>query len=234
MLEKLKQWMQNAGFAAQQGVEKGDLRRWAHAQGLALAPPSRPGDPWVFHGQGVDTGLTLEWGASQRYYIDGSELRVRFPLKVNERLQWLAIDRRLRRNLEREVFEEYVEDVRTRIETRTPPEMRWLVMLPKVDLDWGPDWREGFDVVSNEPDWTRQQLGPEWAQTTLEACRVTAQDTAGLTQASSPKASAQPLPTVITIARQVMQMRTRLESLQEPALMAWLNWVRATRKSTAG
>ena len=34
--------------------------------------------------------------------------------------------------MEKAVFDQYVEGVQTRIDTETPPEMRWLVMFPKL------------------------------------------------------------------------------------------------------
>ena len=74
----------------------------------------------------------MEWGPSQRNYIDGSELRLIAEPGFPRDMQALVISQMLGEAVEKVVFEQYVDDVQTRIDAQTPPEARWLVMYPKL------------------------------------------------------------------------------------------------------
>ena len=74
----------------------------------------------------------LEWGPSQRPYIQGHELRLRAEMGLAPDLQLVLMNRALQETMEKAVFDQYVEGVQTRIDNQTPPEMRWLVMFPKL------------------------------------------------------------------------------------------------------
>src|SRR6218665_88476 len=75
--------------------------------------------------------LRIEWGASQRSYIAGTELRMRCELRLHSDLQMMILCRELMETLEKTVFEAYTDTLKTRVDTDTPEEMRWLVMFPK-------------------------------------------------------------------------------------------------------
>ncbi len=75
--------------------------------------------------------LRIEWGASQRAYIGGHELRMRCEMKLHSDLQLMVLCRTLMETLEKTVFEAYTDTLKTRVDTDTPEEMRWLVMFPK-------------------------------------------------------------------------------------------------------
>lgn len=76
-------------------------------------------------------GLRIEWGASQRAYISGNELRVRCEMRLHGDLQLMVLCGTLMDQLESTVFEAYTDTLKTRVDTDTPEEMRWLVMFPK-------------------------------------------------------------------------------------------------------
>ncbi|MCV2368699.1 hypothetical protein [Roseateles oligotrophus] len=75
--------------------------------------------------------LRIEWGPSQRAYIEGNELRMRCELRLHGDLQMMVLCRTLMDQLESAVFEAYTDTLKTRVDTDTPEEMRWLVMFPK-------------------------------------------------------------------------------------------------------
>jgi len=75
--------------------------------------------------------LRIEWGAPQRSYIDGPELRIRCEMRLHNDMQLMVLCRELMDRLESTVFEAYTDTLKTRADTDTPEEMRWLVMFPK-------------------------------------------------------------------------------------------------------
>jgi len=103
----------------------------------------------------------LEWGPSQRPYIVGAELRLRSECGLPPDLQALVMGRELQQRLEKQVFDQYVEGVQTRIDDQTPPEMRWLVMFPRLTgLELG-DLRERYVAMASAKPWLMQWLaGP--------------------------------------------------------------------------
>ena len=63
----------------------------------------------------------------------------------------LVITRGLVKQLEAEVFDQYTEGNKTRIDDRTPEEMRWLVLYPMLPRSVLGALRERFAALSNVP-----------------------------------------------------------------------------------
>jgi hypothetical protein len=126
MLETIRRWLPRRG-----GERYPELAQWAAARrcsykaradgGGVLIESTVPEDAW-----------RLEWGPSQRPYIAGHELRLRAVLGADDVLQLVVLTRQLMQSLETDIFEQYTEDLRTRADTATPDEMRWLVLYPKL------------------------------------------------------------------------------------------------------
>lgn len=132
---------------------------WAEASGHVFKR-ARDGDGFAIDARAPKV-WRLEWGARQRHYIEGNELRLRADLRLAPGLQMLLISRPLMRELERQVFEEFTEEVRTRADTETPEEMRWLVMYPKLAGTHLGSLREHFGGVAKLPPVLAQWLqGP--------------------------------------------------------------------------
>lgn len=91
-----------------------------------------------------------EWGAPQRDYIEGHELRLRMELDLPSDAQMLLLSRALMDALERRTFEEFTDNVQTQIGTKTPEEMRWLVMFPKINLGGLRALRARFGAVASD------------------------------------------------------------------------------------
>lgn len=127
VIKQVKQWFTARANAARWRP----LAQWAEARGGVLRP-ARDGRGFMIDLPRALPGLArIEWGPSQRSYIEGFELRMRCELKLNQDLQMMVLERTLMDRLERQVFEAYTDTLRTRADTDTPEEMRWLVMFPK-------------------------------------------------------------------------------------------------------
>lgn len=125
------------------------VRQWAKAEGHRFAP-GRGNEGFVI--EPPNGAWRAEWGPSQRDYIEGSELRVRAEIGAAGNLQMLVIGRALFAQLERDVFEQFTEGNETRIDDRTPEEMRWLVLYPQVPRSLMAEGvRERFAVLANRP-----------------------------------------------------------------------------------
>jgi hypothetical protein len=180
-----------------------ELVPWARAKQWALRPVREP-EGFVVDGHSGSTAWRLEWGPSQRSYIHGTELRIRAELAVPRELQALVLNRELMDSMETAVFDQYVEGVQTRIDTTTPPEMRWLVMFPKLSGTELKSLRDGYSALSSFKPWLQQWLAGSLAPTL----------------AALPTSVERPL--VLMIARRRLCLRTALAQPDPAALDAWL------------
>jgi len=153
MLEGFKRWLSGSAIGTA-GWEP--VVAWAEAQRATFR--GQQGEGFVIDGRTGAAAWRLEWGPSQRPYFAGGELRLRAEPGVDGELQLLVITRSLQEQLERAIFEQYVEDVQTRIDNQTPPEMRWLVMLPKLAGSEMPALREHFSALGNVKPWLQAWL----------------------------------------------------------------------------
>ena len=200
MLDTLKRLL---GQAPPQIPGWADLSAWARSHQLTLRPVREP-EGFVIEGRSGELPWRLEWGPSQRSYIDGPELRVRAELPVPRELQALVLNRELMETMEKTVFDQYVEGVQTRIDTTTPPEMRWLVMFPKLSSGELGTLREGFGALSSYKPWLQQWIGGPLAHAL----------------AALPAESGRPL--VLMIARRRLCLRTALAHPDTARLDTWL------------
>ena len=200
MLDGLKRWLAKAS-ATELPVD--ELAAWAQAHQYGFRA-QRDGTGFVVDGRLGALPWRMEWGASQRVYLHGPELRLRAELGLPSAVQVMVLDRPLQEAMEKSMYEQYVEGVQTRIDDHAPPEMRWLVMYPKLPGDELKTLRDRFVVVGNREDWLRLWLeGP-------------------LTDAlqAAPLAAGHPL--VLMIARGRLTLRTALEAPELPDLQRWL------------
>jgi len=200
MLEGLKRWI--SGKGATTGTGWDDMALWAEQRQYPFR--SVPGEGFVIDGRVAGTDWRLEWGPSQRDYVQGSELRLRAELALSPSLQLVVMNRALQESMESAMFEQAVESVQTRIDNETPPETRWLVMFPKLPgADMGA-LRENFVAVSSMRTWLQVWLqGP-------------------LTAALAATASAPADPVVLMISRGRLTLRTALPTPDVASLQPWL------------
>jgi len=179
------------------------VQEWAAAKHYAIR--AVPSEGFVIDGKSDGAPWRLEWGPSQRPYIAGQELRLRCELGLASELQLVIMNRGLQEQMEKAVFEQYVEGVQTRIDNQTPPEMRWLVMFPKLT---GPEMAplsERFVALSSVKSWLQRWLdGP-------------------LTQALVSHRVAAEVPVVLMIGRGRLMIRA---ALPDPEVQELERWVR--------
>ena len=209
MLDALKKFFAGPSVADR---SKSGLEAWCAQRGYTLRTV-QGADGLVIDGILGGVPFRLEWGPSQRRYIQGAELRLRAETPFLTGLQVLVVDNPLQREMEREVFEEYVEDTRTRIDTSTPPEMRWLVMLEKIDVNGAAPWRARCSAVASDPFWAAKWLG----------------GAAGAALGAFDLAPGQPL--VLMINRGRLTLRT---ALGQPDLAPVATWTALFEAAVAG
>ena len=216
MIDGLKRWFPGSSGAAAPGA--GTIAAWARQHQYACRAVQDEG--FVVEGRAADTPWRLEWGPAQRAYVAGQELRLRAELGLPHALQLVLMNRRLQTAMETEVFEQYVEGVQTRIDEQTPPEMRWLVMFPKLSgVEMGL-LREHYVAVSSGKLWLTT-----WLQGPLTAALAALQHDPAV-------------PLVLMIGRGRLLLRTALAEPEPHALQAWLRLfvtaIEAARRVGAG
>jgi hypothetical protein len=192
MLDSIKRWL---GAAPLNIPGWGEVSGWARSRQYTLRPVREPVG-FVIDGHFGELPWRLEWGPSQRSYIAGAELP--------RELQALVLNRELMESMEKAVFEQYVEGVQTRIDTTTPPEMRWLVMFPKLSASELRALRDGYGALASSKPWLLQWL----------AGSLTPQ------LAALPTGADRPL--VLMIARRRLSLRTPLAQPDPARLEGWL------------
>lgn len=180
-----------------------DIESWAEQRHFGYRP-ARDADGFVVEGHFGAVPWRLEWGTSQRPYVIGNELRLRADVATPGDVQLMLLDRPLQDAMEKAIFEQYVEGVQTRIDNQTPPEMRWLVMFPKLTPQELGALRERFSAVAAAKGWLQRWLEGDLSDALLAA----------------PLADDRPF--VLMIARGRVTLRTALDSPQAQTLDAWL------------
>jgi hypothetical protein len=200
MLDGIKRLFSRAPAAAQGWDE---LVTWAGTRQHVFRPVHES-EGFIVEGRLGALPWRMEWGPSQRPYVSGKELRLRAELGLSSEVQTLVLDRELQVAMERTVFEQYVEGVQTRIDNQTPPEMRWLVMFPKLgDHEMGA-LHEKFVAVAPTRTWLQHWLAGPLTAALLAAPRETGQ------------------PLVLMISRGRLTLRTALADPSPALLDRWL------------
>jgi len=200
MLEGFKRLFTGGPAAPAEGWE--GVAPWAQSKQYTFRGVQNEG--FVIDGRLGATPWRLEWGPSQRPYIQGQELRIRAEMGLSSDLQLVVMNRTLQEAMEKAVFDQYVEGVQTRIDNQTPPEMRWLVMFPKLPGADMPLLKERYVALSSVKSWLRQWLeGP-------------------LSQVLSAQAVEAEVPVVLMIGRGRLMLRTALADAEVAPLQHWL------------
>ena len=107
-------------------------RAWAQSQRLRASSARATARASSSTAASASTPWRLEWGPSQRPYIEGQELRLRMELGLPPDLQMLVIRAADGGAREAGLRAVHRGQRRRAIDAATPEEMRWLVMFPKL------------------------------------------------------------------------------------------------------
>jgi hypothetical protein len=205
MLQNLKRWITTALSAAPKAPPVGlaPLRLWAEEREFDFRAVRGDGGA-IVEGRSGAVNWRLEWGPAQRAYVTGFELRFRAELGFGAELQLLLINRHLQEAMERAVFDQYVEGVQTRIDDQTPPEMRWLVMFPKLTAHDTATVGDQFSAAGNQKAWLLRWLeGP-------------------LSNALAARGTTPEHPWVLMIGRGRLALRTECNAPDRACIEAWV------------
>ena len=154
MLEFLKRFFSRAPVAR----DLADVSEWAQRRGYGFKRV-KGDEGFVIDGVFDAKPWRMEWGPSQRGYIVGHELRLRMENALGSDVQMLLLSRTLMDVLERQTFEEFTDNVQTQISSKTPEEVRWLVMFQKLSFATLKSLRSRFGGVASDP-----ALGLVWLE----------------------------------------------------------------------
>lgn len=203
LLKSLRQLLgRHQGAAAEVGV----FQSWADARRFRLRRV-RDGQGCVLEGQLALQACRVEWGPSQRSYIEGPELRLLADLDLPRDLVLMLLNRPLMATMEQTVYEQFVDDVQTRIDTDTPVEMRWLVMFSRAGAHELGRLRERYGAATNLMPWLVQ-----WLSTSLNDALAVTLDTVPAEH-----------PVVITIKSGRLLLRTAMPQPDRQALTQWVS-----------
>jgi hypothetical protein len=200
MIESIRRWL---GERRHEPATWPRQLEWARQHQWSLRSAGED-QGFVVDGQGGTAPWRLEWGPSQRVYIAGTELRIRSEVGAPRELQALVLTRPLMEAMENTVFDQFVEGVQTRIDTRVPPEMRWLVMHPKLSAPELGALGTSYGALAGGKLWLQQ-----WLAGPLSAAL-----------ADAPTGAERPL--VLMIARGRLTLRTAAPDPDVARLKAWL------------
>jgi hypothetical protein len=159
MLQAFKRWI--SGSSSE--VQWGGLAAWVRQKNWDFKRVRQDGFviEGIFDAANDKLPWRLEWGASERDYIQEQELRMCIDLQLPDDLQMMALSRPLMEQLERAAYEQFTNTSQTFVGSSAPEEMRWLSMFSKVATA-DRSLRSRFAVVANEP-----VLGASWVGGTL-------------------------------------------------------------------
>ena len=116
-------------------------------------------DGWVMDHNAGHPGWRIEWGPSQRSFMSSHEFRIRFEVEAMPDVQALVLDRPLLARLDREVYQQFTDNVQTRLDEETPEEMRWLAMHAKLSPNqMGVPLRDRYGAISTDAEWVSRWL----------------------------------------------------------------------------
>jgi hypothetical protein len=165
VVKQVKHWLVTRANAARWRP----IMDWAEARGAEFSQ-TRDGLGFLIEQpQALPGPLRIEWGVSQRNYLPGTELRMRCEMGLHPDLQMMVLCRALMENLERAVFEAYTDTLKTRVDTDTPEEMRWLVMFPKFNNAASQIVRQRYGVVGVTKELAASWIEGEFSEALVQA-----------------------------------------------------------------
>jgi len=243
VVKQVKHWLVTRANAARWRP----IQEWAEARGAEFMLAEDGQGFQIESRQGQPGPMRIEWGASQRSYLPGFELRMRCEMGLHPDLQLMVVCRTLMEELERAVFEAYTDTLKTRADTDTPEEMRWLVMFPKYNPAHSQILRQRYGIVGVTKEltgaWIEADLGealvqasqdllPEGHPFVLMCLRGNLYLRTEMTEAELPKVQAL-VRLIETAAREAQRVNGRLSESGAWPTTTSIAWTHVTRPGDA-
>ena len=203
MFKQLRRWLVRGPAP----IDPAALRQWAQERGHSFRGVRGDAQGCVIEGHSGGQAWRIEWGASQRSYITGPELRLIAELDLPKALMVMVLNRNLMAAMEKTVYEQFVDDVQTRIDTDTPSEMRWLVMFSKLGAPELGRLQGRYAAVGSVAPWLAQ-----WLSSPLNDALAATAEMVGPDQ-----------PVALTIGRGRLTLRTPLLQPDDGGLEVWFS-----------
>ena len=203
VIKQVKHWMKLRASAA----ALKPITAWASTRGAAFELTNEGEGFQITEAKNELGAMRIDWGAPQRDYIGGGELLIRWELKLASELQMMVIERGLQDRLEHAVYDAYTDTLQTRMDTDTPEEMRWLVMLGKTEQWRSKVARSRFTACAVSPE-----LAAAWVGGALGEALAVA------TQEAVPAGH----PFVLMTQRGRLYLRTRMDDVQLPLIKGFV------------
>jgi hypothetical protein len=223
VVKQVKHWLVTRANAARWRP----IQDWAEARGAQFTS-TREGTGFLIEQPKASPGpLRIEWGVSQRSYLPGTELRMRCELGLHPDLQLM--------------------ELKTRVDTDTPEEMRWLVMFPKFNHAASQLVRQRYGIVGVTKDltgaWIDGDLGEVLAQASqdllpdghpfvLMCMRGNLYLRTEMAEADLPKVQAL-VKLLETAAREALRVNARLSDAGAWPTTTSIAWTHSTRPGDA-
>lgn len=201
VVKQVKHWLVTRANAARWRP----IQDWAESRGAEFTQTEDGQGFLIESRQALPGPLRIEWGVSQRSYLPGFELRMRCEMGLHPDLQLMVVCRTLMEELERAVFEAYTDTLKTRVDTDTPEEMRWLVMFPKLNPSGSQILRQRYGIVG-----VTKELAAAWVEGDLGEALVQA------SQDLLPEGH----PVVLMSLRGNLYLRTEMSEAELPKVQA--------------
>jgi hypothetical protein len=243
VVKQVKHWLVTRANAARWRP----IQDWAESRGAEFTQTEDGQGFLIESRQAMPGALRVEWGASQRSYLPGFELRMRCEMGLHPDLQLMVVCRTLMEELERAVFEAYTDTLKTRVDTDTPEEMRWLVMFPKFNPTSSQILRQRYGIVGVTKEltaaWVEGELGealvqasqdllPEGHPFVLMSLRGNLYLRTEMSEAELPKVQAL-VRLLETAAREAQRVNSRLSESGAWPTTTSIAWTHTTRPGDA-
>jgi hypothetical protein len=113
------------------GVVDSQVSAWASRHGLTFSGPT-PTRCFSIAGRMDGIAWRMDLGLPSRRFIQGQELRARADLGLPENIAVIVMNRQLKTELDKQVYQNYTHSLQTRMDSALPEELRWLAMYDEV------------------------------------------------------------------------------------------------------
>ncbi len=131
-----------------QSADIAEITAWASKNGYRYAPME---GGFAIDGNLDGTPWQMEWAPPQRPFMQGQELRMQIRAVIPPDVHMMLVSLPLLKQLEKQAYERFTQNLQTQIDDSSPEEERWLVMFAKADLAGVFDLEAHYAAVASSP-----------------------------------------------------------------------------------